>query len=131
MFANISFVVGISFLFGIALAIVILAITRRGKPLTDEAAQGATPLGWWTLAFGLTAAMAFALSIWWPIRSNLGGRGLNAISIAFAFAAVVDGIGNLMRQDFRWPTWVGILAGLVPAVFWLTLVAVNSLPLGK
>ena len=127
MFAAISFVVGISFVFGILLAIVILAITRRRKPVVGGPAQRPTTLGWWTFAFGLTAGIAFALTIWWPISSNIVGRGLNMISIAFAFAALVVGIGNLVRRDRYWPTWVGIIAGLIPAVFWITFVAGNVL----
>ena len=112
----------ISFALGILLAIVILAVTRRGKP--------AAP-GWWCFGFGLTAAIAFALTIWWPINSNAAGLGLNLISIAFAFAAVTLGVGNLIRRDRHWPTWVGMIAGLMPALFWIAFTAVNIFRFGQ
>lgn len=121
----------ISLSFGILLAIVILAITRRGKPVVGGPAQRPTVLGWWTLAFGLIAATAFALTIWWTITSNIVGRGLNLISIAFGFAAVVVGVGNLVRRDGHWPTWIGLIAGLIPAVFWTAFAVVNILSLGE
>ena len=126
MFSAISFVVGISFIFGILLAIIILVIARHGQQLVGGPAQRPTALGWCTLGFGLTAATAFALTIWWPISSNIVGRGLNMISIAFAVAALVVGIGNLLRRDRHWPTWVGIIAGLIPGVFWTAFAAASS-----
>lgn len=121
MFASVSFV------FGILLATIMLVVTRRGKPVGSGPAPKPTVLAWWTLAFGLTAAIAFALTIWWTITSSFVGRGLNAISIAFAFAAVIIGVGTLVRRDRHWPTWIGIIAGLIPALFWAAFAAANIL----
>lgn len=127
MVPSVSLAFGISFFIGILLATVILVITRRGRPVVGESASRPTALAWWTLAFGLTAAIAFALTTWWTIISNVVGRGLNLISITFAFAAVIIGIGNLVRHDRHWPTWIGIIAGLIPALFWTAFAVVNSL----
>jgi hypothetical protein len=126
MFASVSLAFGISSVFGIALAAVLLMITRRGRPVADGPATRPTALAWWTLAFGLMSATAFALTTWWTITNNVVGRGLNLISITFAFAAVVTGIGNLARHDRHWPTWIGMIAGLIPALFWTAFAVFNS-----
>lgn len=130
MFASVSFTFGIAFVSGVFLAIVILTMTRRDKTDAGVPVQRPSTPGWWTLALGLIAATAFALTVWWPISSNAVGRGLNLISIAFGFAAVLVGIGNLIRRDRHWPTWVGLLAGLIPAVFWIAFAAANLLTSG-
>ena len=80
---------------------------------------------------GLTAVTAFAVAAWLAPRGNNPGPGLNLISIAFAFAALVVGLGNLMRRDRHWPTWVGLVAGLTPAVFWVAFAAGNILSFGE
>lgn len=126
MFTSVAPAFGISFVFGILLAAVVLIITRRGRPVAGRAAPSPTALAWWTLAFGLLAAIPFALTIMWTVPSNSVGRGLNLISITFAFAAVVIGIGNLVRRDRHWPTWIGLITGLIPALFWTAFAVVNT-----
>ena len=130
MFASVSFSFGIALVSGVLLAIVILTMSRRGKPDVGELDQRPSTPGWWTLALGLIAATAFALTVWWPISSNTVGRGLNLISMAFGFAAVLVGVGNLLRRDRHWPTWVGLLAGLIPAAFWIAFAVANLLSSG-
>ena len=51
-------------------------------------------------------------------------------SIACAAAAVIIGVGAVLRRDRRWPTWVGLAAGVIPAVFWIAFVVGNLLGLG-
>ncbi len=120
----------VSFVFGILLATIVLVVVRR-EPEVVGAAPKPTTLGWCTLAFGLTAITAFAVAMWLTPRSNNSGLGLNLISITLAFAAVVIGVGNLIRRDRHWPTWVGLVAGLTPAVFWIAFAAGNILSFGE
>ncbi|MBN1452078.1 MAG: hypothetical protein JW963_13765 [Anaerolineales bacterium] len=119
----------VSFVFGILLAIIVLALARRQEAQVSGLASKPTGLGWWTFAFGLVAVTAFALAAWLTPAGNI--LGLNLISIAFAFAAVLVGVGALMRRDRHWPTWVGLGAGLVPAVFWVAFAVGNILGLGE
>ena len=121
----------VSFVFGILLATIVLVIVRRQEPEVAGVAPKPTTLGWCTLAFGLTAITAFAVPAWLTPRGNNSGSGLNLVSITFAFAAVVIGVGTLMRRDRHWPTWVGLVAGLTPAVFWIAFAAGNILGFGE
>lgn len=116
-----------SFAFGILLALIILAAARRRELAVGGLVPKPTPLGWCTLAFGLTAVTAFTLALWLTPSGNLPGMGLWLISIATAFAAVVVGVGTLRRRDRHWPTWVGLVAGLAPAVFWIVFAVGNLL----
>jgi hypothetical protein len=116
----------ISFAFGILLAVIVLAVARRREAEGGGPALKPTALGWCTLAFGLTAVAALAIATRLAPRGHNSGFGLFLISIAFAFAAVVVGVGALVKRDRRWPTWVGLIAGLAPAIFWIWF-AVGSL----
>jgi hypothetical protein len=92
---------------GILLGVIVLSIAGRKQP---------TSLGWWTLACGVTALAAFALSNWILPSSNFP---LNLLSIALAAAAVWIGIGGLRKNQRGWPIWAGFIAGLLPAIFWI------------
>jgi len=120
----------VSFALGILLAGIVLAVTRRE---TDAARSvpGPTALGWWTFAFGLTALIAFALAFWLMSAGNMPGFGLLLVSIAFSFAALLIGAEILMWVDRHWQTWAGLVAGLVPAIFWVAFAAGNLLGLGE
>jgi hypothetical protein len=124
----------VSFISGILLASIILAVVRRREPEGIGATRKPTALGWCTLAFGLTAVTAFVVAALLQPRGNNSGNsglGLNLISITFAFAAVVVGVGSLLRRDRLWPTWAGLVAGLAPAVFWIAFAAGNILGFGE
>ena len=99
----------VSFFIGMVVGAVIVAVYRRSE-------QGA--LGWWTLGLGLSAGMALALSTW-LVRANDTQLGVGLLSIAFGFASVVTGGESLRRGSRRWTTWVGLIAGLIPALFWI------------
>ena len=120
-----------SVVFGILLATIVLAVAHRREQEVGGPASKPTSLGWWTLAFGLIAVTAFTVSAWLTHGGNNPGFGLWLTSIVFAFAAVVVGVGTLMKHDLRWPTWVGLAAGLVPAVFWIAFAAGNILGIGE
>lgn len=120
----------VSFAFGIFLATIVLVVARRRDPDMSGPAPKPTALGWWTLAFGLTAVTAFAMSAWPTPGGNIPELRLPLISITFAFAAVVVGVGTLIKRDRHWPTWVGLIAGLAPAVFWIAFAAGNLLGFG-
>jgi hypothetical protein len=123
----------VSFAFGILLAVIVLAVTRRRVPEGGGQAPKPTTLGWCTLVFGLAAVTAFALALWGPPTGNIPGvaLGLPTLSIALAAATVVVGVGAFMRRVRHWPTWVGLFAGLVPALFWITFAAGYILGFGE
>jgi 4-amino-4-deoxy-L-arabinose transferase-like glycosyltransferase len=113
MLATVSFVVGI------LIAALVLNVTRQA-PEADEPPKKPTTLAWWTLALGLAEILMLALGMLAP--GNIG-RWLGPIAYAFAAAAVVVGITTLRRKDRHWPTWVGLIAGLAPALFLLVFAA--------
>jgi drug/metabolite transporter (DMT)-like permease len=115
----------VSFALGILLATIVLVVARRRKPEVSGPAPKPTTLGWWTLAFGLTAVTAFSIAQWLTPSGNIPGLGLWLISIAFALATVLVGVGALVRRDRHWLTWVGLFTGLAPAVFWIAFEAGN------
>ena len=114
-----------SFVFGILLAAIVLAVARRRDQGEGGLASKPTPPGWWTLAFGLTGVTAFAVAAWLTTGDNLHGSMLWLISITLSFAAVVVGIGTVIRRDRHWPTWTGLAAGLAPAIFWVAFAAAH------
>lgn len=109
----------ISFVFGILLGTIVLNGTRRREVEQAGQTQRPTTLSWWTLVLGLTTVTALILGL--RLTSSTGDLSmvLLNISIACAFAAVITGIGNLRRQVRDLPTWVGLIAGLTPAIFWI------------
>ena len=120
----------IAFLFGILLGAIVLAIVGRGKPTTSRPTPTPTALGWCTLSLGLVAITAFAgAAVLTPSGGGLGPS-LSPISIAFALAAVVVGLGTLRKHDRHWPTWVGLAAGVAPAVAWSAFAAAYVLGFG-
>jgi pimeloyl-ACP methyl ester carboxylesterase len=120
----------VSFTFGILLAIVVLAVAHYREPHVQGLAPQPTRLGWLTLAFGLTAATAFTLAALLTPNDNDSGLRLWLLSIALGPAAVLVGAWLLRRRDRHWPTWVGFVAGLMVAIFWIVFAAGNLLGLG-
>ncbi len=100
----------VSFVFGILLAIGIVFVFGRRKPAA---------LGWCTLALGGIAAIALVLATSLDSGGTNIGLPFYLTSIAGAAAAVVVGVVAVKRQARRWPTWVGLALGLVPAIFWI------------
>lgn len=110
----------VALVLGLLLGAIVLVVTRRGTAVGGEPAQKPTVLGWWTLALGLAAATTFAVGIGLAAGRSLG---LLLASIACAFAGTVIGIGSIMKRDRHWPTWVGLVGSLMPAVFWIAFAA--------
>ncbi|TLN26581.1 hypothetical protein FDZ74_01850 [bacterium] len=100
----------VSFVFGILLAIGIVFVIGRRKP-------GA--LGWCTLALGGIAVIALVLATSLDSGGTNVGLPFYLISIAGAAAALPMGGVALKRLARRWPTWVGLALGLIPAIFWI------------
>lgn len=113
----------IAFLVGVAVAGAVLAVCRTREPRSARASAQPSALGWLTLASGSTAAAAFAVGVF----TELGGY---LASIACATTAVIIGVGAVLRGDRRWPTWVGLAAGVIPAVFWIAFAVGNIFGLG-
>ena len=103
-----------AFFMGFAIGIGVLATVGRALGTAPE-------LGGWTLAFGVTAAVAFvATGLLHGLPEIALTTGL--VSIALAFAGVFVGIGGLLRGVRRWPLWVGLVSAGAPAVMWLSVV---------
>jgi hypothetical protein len=102
-----------SLLGGIVLAAGVLATHRQVSRVIGPS-QEITPLAWWTLAFGLVEIVTLGVGWLLPMRVALW---TSSVAFAFAGAAVVLGIVTLWRKDRHWPTWVGLVLGLAPAVF--------------
>ncbi len=119
MWASITFVAG--FVFAV---LVVRAARRRGDSTSRPSRP--TVLGWLTLVLGLVALVSFGLGAG-------GGRGgaLYLASIASATAAVVIGIGAIAGRDRQWPTWVGLVAGAIPALGWTAFAIGNTLGSGR
>jgi len=116
----------IAFLGGVAVASVVLVVFRTREPRPAGASARPSALGWLTLASGITAAAAFGVGVF--TDAKMGG---NLASIACAAAAVMIGVGAVLRHDRFWPTWVGLAAGVIPAVFWSAFAVGNILGLGS
>jgi len=116
----------IAFLVGVAVAGVVLAVFRKREPRPAGALAGPTPLGWVTLASGIAAVAAFAVGVFTDVE--MGGF---LASIACATAAVIFGIGAILRHDRFWPTWAGLAIGVIPGVFWIAFAVGNILGLGS
>ncbi len=116
----------IAFLVGVACAGIVLAVSRSRVPRSTGGSAQPSALGWLTLASGSTAAAAFAVGVF--TDAEPGGY---LASIACAAAAVIIGVGAVLRGDRRWPTWVGLAAGVIPAVFWIAFAVGNILGLGS
>jgi hypothetical protein len=109
----------ISLILGVVLALITLNVVRRRVPEGTQPTPQPNTLSWITLAFGLIAAIVLASGIWLSPQPNNAGLVPFNLSILFAFAAVVVGIGALKRRERHWATWVGFAAGLLPAIFWV------------
>jgi hypothetical protein len=117
----------VALLTGVAIGAVILLLTRSPQPVAAPAATGTgaaaspTTLGWLTLALGAVGAVALAVA-----AAMSDATLLYLASILASFAAVVTGIGALVRHQRAWPTWVGLVAAGIPAVLWIVF-AVGSI----
>ncbi|MBN2387859.1 MAG: hypothetical protein JXB85_12645 [Anaerolineales bacterium] len=121
----------VSFVFGIVVAAILLAVTRRREAQAGEPALRPAALSWWTLSLGLIAGVAFALAAVLTPTGNSPAFLLWNISIAAGVATAAAGIGAILRRDRRWPTWVGLAAGLAVAAFWFVFAAGNLLGFGE
>lgn len=113
----------ISVILGILLSVAVLAVVRRRGRAPADAASLSTSLGWIALTLGVIAVIALIAGLALSPQSGNAGFVFNLLSMLLGSAAVVIGIGSLRRGDRRWPTWVGLIAGLLPSLFWLAFAA--------
>jgi hypothetical protein len=116
----------VTFIVGIMLGIVVLAVVRRGRPEEVRRGSGPTALGWSALIFGLMAVIAFAASTLTGPNVDFPVLGLIVVPFTAAFAIAV-GIGAVRRGDRHWLTWLSPLPGLILALAWITLAVANVL----
>ncbi|KAB7745718.1 hypothetical protein GA707_07400 [Nostocoides sp. F2B08] len=99
----------VSIVAGVILAVVIVILGRRARPTEPDRSAMPGILGWAPLGLGLlTLALAFAVT---------AGVSFSAV-IALGVATIIVAIAALRDHDRRWATWVGLVAGLVPTLFW-------------
>jgi len=110
----------IAFLAGVALALIILAATRPKAAPAEEPSSRPKALGWSVLVLGLIGLATFAFG---ALRST--GGPVYLTSIMCGYAALIAGIGALLRGERHWPTWVGLVASVVPALFWIVFLIGN------
>jgi hypothetical protein len=86
-----------------------------------------TALPWWTLILGLAGAAAL-----------FGATQLNRmqatmefpawlLSILLSFAAVIVGVQAMRKGQTTWAAWVGLIAGVAGAGFWVWFALANAL----
>jgi peptidoglycan/LPS O-acetylase OafA/YrhL len=103
---------------GILLGSILLIVTRRNKLSENTSSARPTWSAWLTLALGITAAAVFAVAM---IDARKIGT-LMWAAITLPVATMMLGMGGLARGDRRWPTWLGLAFGLLPALFWVVFV---------
>lgn len=109
----------ISALLGILLAVIVIIIARRSKPKGSGLSTVKSRTGWLCLTLGLVALAAFVIQTLPLFYDNNTGLPFSLISILFSAASVLIGIWTLVKHDRHWPTWVGLIAGTAPALFWI------------
>jgi hypothetical protein len=114
----------VTFIAGIMLGLVVLALVRRTGPGEAGRGSGPTALGWSGLAFGLIASPAFATFRWIGPSPGFQALGLIVVPITAALAVAV-GIGALARSDRHWLTWLAPLPGLILALAWIFFAFAN------
>ncbi|MBN1192748.1 MAG: hypothetical protein JXA36_03520, partial [Coriobacteriia bacterium] len=85
---------------GIAVAVVLLAATRRRGDASGESTSRSASTGWLAIALGLAAMAALFMAM-----KEIFDPGY-LVSIVCAFASVALGIGALRRQERSWQAWV-------------------------
>ena len=105
----------IALVVGIVVGAIALFVAARVGASRSEPSTKVTVLGWSALGSGLAAFLAGALMM----AKDSDAR----VSIALAIAALVVCLGAVFRHERRWPTWVGLGAALIPALFWVFFVA--------
>jgi peptidoglycan/LPS O-acetylase OafA/YrhL len=114
----------LSVVIGILLAVILLVLLRRRGPAAGEAAIKPTPMRWGVFACGLLALLTLAAAWAWPrVPAETVAARPFGLSVVFTVATVILGGVSLARRDRGWPTWAGLIAGLIPAVFWLIFAA--------
>lgn len=89
----------------------------------------ASALAWVALGLGATSFLMVASGLAAPYLGEALGRTAvtvlampAALSIVFAIASLVAAVGAFARHDRHWPTWVGIVVGGLPVLFWVAFV---------
>jgi|GEM_PF-786659 len=122
MLAGMSLLGGL-FLGGAAYAVLGTRIDPQSPP------KRASALAWVAMGFGITATLMVLSGLLLPAAlSALGIQPVIAfalpawLSIVFAFAGTVAAFGAFAKHDRHWPTWTGIVVGLLPVLFWVWFV---------
>lgn len=121
----------VSVLLGILIATVIIVITRCSKPEGSALSAKKSTIGWLCFALGLIALAAFLIQTLPVFYYTNIGLPFSLISILLATISVTIGIWSVLKHDRHWPVWVGLIAGAIPALFWIAFVLGYILGLGN
>ncbi len=106
-------------LIGIVIGVMALRLTRSSH--AQPGVGGVTSLGRLVLTFGTVAAVTLAVAI-----AASDGTLLYLVSILAGSAAVVMGVGALVRHERLWATWAGLVLGGIPSILWFVF-AIGSM----
>lgn len=101
---------------GVIAGLVMVFLAGRGLVQQGEKPSKTTALGWLTLGLGV---VTLALSV---LVTSKPGSALIPWVLAFGAAALTVAVGAIVKKDRRWATWVGLVLGVVPALFWALFV---------
>jgi hypothetical protein len=98
---------------GIVVGVAVLFFLARRPALKEGPTERVTALGWCALGLGVVALLAGALAMTnVPLLTHV------RTSIGLAAAAVVVAVGAVVKRDRQWPSWVGLTAAVIAAVYW-------------
>jgi len=99
--------------FGVVAGVLAIVVGGRQVAKGSEKPEKPTSLGWSVLGLGLITVVLAALAMW-------GEGGSEQLPRIFAggVATLIAGLGAIVKRDRHWPTWTGLVIGVLPAGFW-------------
>jgi hypothetical protein len=101
---------------GVVAGIVLVVLPGRVKGLEGDNPGRPAMLGWMSLGLGATTVVLSLL-----VTSKFGSALIPWV-LAFGAAALTVAVGAIVKRERKWATWVGLVLGVVPALFWALFV---------